>query len=153
MMANLPADILVELEQAVATCPPDRCARILSGIVQLLSGSRDRPQELLAGVVDGVLLRLTERVEAKALVQLSTALAELKVAPPETLQRLASHDGRVEDWRADRPLDRATFPVPSTSHAACGFPALRAPICFTPTLMGPILLGRLSARRVALCRR
>ena len=27
-------------------------------------------------------------------------------------------------------LDRATFPVPSTSHAACGFPALRAPICF-----------------------
>ncbi len=61
--------------------------------------------------------------------------------------------GRVEDWRADRPLDRATFPVPSTSHAACGFPALRAPICFTPTLMGPILLGRLSARRVALCRR
>ncbi|MCP1740824.1 uncharacterized protein (DUF2336 family) [Bradyrhizobium japonicum] len=47
---------------------------------------------MLAGVVDGVLLRLTERVEAKALVQLSTALAELKVAPPETLQRLASHD-------------------------------------------------------------
>jgi hypothetical protein len=61
--------------------------------------------------------------------------------------------GRVEDWRASRPFDRATFPVPSTSHAACGFPALRAPIRFTPTLMGPILLGQLSARRVALCRR
>src|SRR3981189_578800 len=44
--------------------------------------------------------------------------------------------GRVEGWRAGRPLDRATFPVPSTSHAACGFPALRAPICFTPTPMG-----------------
>src|SRR6266478_6129122 len=43
--------------------------------------------------------------------------------------------GRVEDWRAGRLLDRATFPVPSTSHAACGFPALRAPICFTPKLM------------------
>ena len=61
--------------------------------------------------------------------------------------------GRVEGWRAGRPLDRATFPVPSTSHAACGFPALRAPICFTPPLMGPILLGQLSARRVALDRR
>src|SRR4029434_10764425 len=61
--------------------------------------------------------------------------------------------GRVEVWPAGRPLDRATFPVPSTSHAACGFPALRAPICFPPTLMGPILLGRLSARRVALDRR
>jgi len=49
--------------------------------------------------------------------------------------------GRVEDWRAGRPLDRATFPVPSTSHAACGFPALRAPICFTPPLMGPSCWG------------
>src|SRR5258707_15814852 len=55
--------------------------------------------------------------------------------------------------RVSHYLDHATFPVPSTSHAACGFPALRAPICFTPTLMGPILLGRLSARRVALDRR
>ncbi len=92
MMANSPADILVELEEVAAACPPDRCARILSGIVRLLTGSRDRQQGLLAGVVDGVLLRLTERVETSALVQLSTALAELNVAPPETLRRLASHD-------------------------------------------------------------
>ncbi|MEY9569695.1 hypothetical protein ABH978_005534 [Bradyrhizobium ottawaense] len=92
MMANSPADILVELEDAVATCPLDRCARILEGILQLLTGSRDRPQELLASVVDGVLLRLTERVEASALIQLGAALAELKVAPPKTLQRLALHD-------------------------------------------------------------
>ena len=92
MMANSPADILVELEDAVATCPLDRCARILDGIVQLLTGSRDRSQELLAGVVDGVLLRLTDRVETRALVQLSATLAELKVPPAETLRRLASHD-------------------------------------------------------------
>jgi hypothetical protein len=58
--------------------------------------------------------------------------------------------GRVEDWRAGRSLDRATFPVPSTSHAACGFPALRAPIWFASSLMGPIRLGPLSVRRVAL---
>lgn len=92
MTANSPADILVELEEAVAACPLDRCARILSGIMLLLTGSGDRSQELLAGVVDGVLLRLTERVEVTALIQLSTTLADLKVAPPETLQRLASHD-------------------------------------------------------------
>lgn len=91
MMANSPADVLVELEDAVATCPLDRCARILSGIMQLLASSRDRPQELLATVVDGVLLRLTERVEASALIELSTALAELAVAPPKTVRRLASH--------------------------------------------------------------
>jgi uncharacterized protein (DUF2336 family) len=92
MMANSPADILVELQDAVATCPLDRCARILSGILQLLTGSRDRSQELLCGVVDGVLLRLTERVDTSALVQLGTTLADLKAAPAETLRRLAAHD-------------------------------------------------------------
>lgn len=91
MMANSPADILVELEDAVATCPPDRCTRILSGILQLLTSSGDRPQQLLASVTDGVLLRLTERVETSALIDLSTALAELEVAPPQTVRRLASH--------------------------------------------------------------
>jgi len=91
MMANSPADILVELEDAVASCPLDRCARILAGIVQLLTGSRHRRQELLANVVDGVLLRLTDRVDTSALIQLSTALAELNVAPPKTLLRLAAH--------------------------------------------------------------
>lgn len=92
MMANSPADILVELQEAVTTYPPDRCTRILEGIVQLLTGSRDRSLELLAGVVDGVLLRLTERVETGALIHLGTVLSGLKVAPSQTLQRLASHD-------------------------------------------------------------
>src|SRR5215470_7619615 len=58
--------------------------------------------------------------------------------------------GRVEDWRAGLGRCRATSPVPSTSNAACGFPALRSPICFTSRLIGPILPGRLSACRVAL---
>ena len=57
---------------------------------------------------------------------------------------------RVEDWRAGLGRGRATFPAPSTSNAACGFPALRSPICFMSRLMGPILPGRLSACRVAL---
>jgi hypothetical protein len=92
MMANSPADILVELEDAVASCPRERCARILDGIVHLLAGSHDRPQKLLTGLVDGVLLRLTERVEANELIRLSAALAPLSVAPRETLLRLALHD-------------------------------------------------------------
>ncbi|MCG2666136.1 DUF2336 domain-containing protein [Bradyrhizobium sp. GCM10023182] len=92
MMANSPADILVELEEAVAVCPPDRCARILSGIVRLLASGRDRPQELLVNVVDSVLLRLAGRVAPAALAELSEALAGLDIAPQATLRHLASHD-------------------------------------------------------------
>ena len=75
--------------------------------------------------------------------------------------------GRVEDWRAG--LGRSLFPLlarpfvcecpsisavprfqpPPRRNAACGFPALRAPICFASRLMGPITLGQLSARCVA----
>lgn len=58
--------------------------------------------------------------------------------------------GRVEDRRADRPLDRATFPLPFTSHQHADFPQCAPSICFTPRLMGPIPLGQLSVRRVAL---
>src|SRR5215510_172822 len=36
------------------------------------------------------------------------------------------------------------FPAPATSHAACGFPALRAPAHFSPRVMKPIVLERLS---------
>ncbi|WP_025035946.1 DUF2336 domain-containing protein [Bradyrhizobium sp. DOA9] len=91
MTANSPADNLVELENAAATCPLDRCARIISGILQLLTSSRDRSQELLAVVADGVLLRLIERVEASTLIDVSVTLAELEAAPPKTVRRLASH--------------------------------------------------------------
>lgn len=92
MMANSPAGILAELEEAVATFPPERCARILSGIVHLLGSCRDKPQELLVNVVDGVLLRLTGRVAPAALTELSEALAGLNVAPQDTLRHLASHE-------------------------------------------------------------
>lgn len=78
--------------------------------------------------------------------------AGIKVSDEEmaalNILRNEFHGGRVEDWRAGRPCDRAAFPAPSTSHAACGFPALRAPICFTPRLI-PIMPGPLSVRRVA----
>src|SRR3569832_2722295 len=91
MLANSPAHILVELEEAVAACPPERCSRILSGIARLLAASSDRPQERLVNVVDDVLLRLTGRVADDALVQLSEELAELQVAPQQAVRYLAAH--------------------------------------------------------------
>ena len=36
------------------------------------------------------------------------------------------------------------FPVPATSHPACGFPALGAPVCFVPRVMWPIVRAWLS---------
>jgi hypothetical protein len=40
------------------------------------------------------------------------------------------------------------FPAPATSHPACGFPALGAPVCLVSRVMGPIVLGRLSHRTI-----
>jgi hypothetical protein len=42
---------------------------------------------------------------------------------------------------------RPRFQPPPRRDATCGFPALRAPICFMPRLMGPILPGQLSVCR------
>ena len=53
-----------------------------------------------------------------------------------------SDEGRVGDWRGGL---AAPSPVPASSNAACGFPALRFPACFTPRVMGPIVLEQLSA--------
>ena len=44
------------------------------------------------------------------------------------------------------PATMVTFPAPATSNAACGFPALRFPVCFVPGVMGPIVPGVLSAQ-------
>jgi len=39
----------------------------------------------------------------------------------------------------------ATFPALAASNGACGFPALRFPVRFVSRVMGPIMLGALSA--------
>src|SRR5215831_9044878 len=83
--------------------------------------------------------------------------AAVSIVPPKS---------RVGDWRAGlgrslcslfpRPFgcevsqhrDHATFPVPATSNAMGGFPALRSPVCFASRVMRPILLVRLSVESV-----
>src|SRR5215475_6086257 len=93
----------------------------------------------------------------------------LKVSSGPEGFHLGAVSGRVEDWRAglgrslfspflallrvSHYLDRATFPAPATSNAACGFPALRSPVCFTSKVMGPIVLERLSALATEPCSR
>jgi hypothetical protein len=91
MKAVSPADIIVELENAIAVCSPERCARMLWRTVELLVAGNDRLQALHISVLDDVLVRLTERIAPDALVQLSTTFAELRVGPKGTLRRLALH--------------------------------------------------------------
>src|SRR5271166_2086613 len=70
--------------------------------------------------------------------------------------------GRVEDWRGIPKVEPSRcspfplgvpqlssqtvnpFPAPATSHPACRFPALGAPVCLVPRVMWLIVLGRLS---------
>jgi uncharacterized protein (DUF2336 family) len=92
MGAILPADIVAGLESAVAVASLERRAQMLRQVADLMVAGRDRLQELQISVLDDVLVRLTERIEPSALVQLSAALAQLRTAPIETLRRLASHE-------------------------------------------------------------
>src|SRR5271167_449621 len=58
--------------------------------------------------------------------------------------------GSLFRLRVSHHLGHATFPAPASSNAACGFLALRSPVCFAPRIMGPILPERLSALVVPL---
>ena len=48
--------------------------------------------------------------------------------------------GSLFRLRVSHHLGRATFPAPASSNAACGFPALRSPVCFASRIMGPLSL-------------
>ena len=49
--------------------------------------------------------------------------------------------GSLFRLRVSHHLGRATFSAPASSNAACGFPALRSPVCFASRLMRPIPAG------------
>lgn len=92
MRAISPADIVLELEDAISACSAERCVRMLWQITDLLVASRDRLAERHVSLLDDLLVRLTGRIAADALAQLSVILSELKMAPRETVRRLAVHE-------------------------------------------------------------
>ncbi len=92
MTAFSAADLIIELDDAIATSSSERCARMLSRTAEMLVAGNDRLQEMQISVLDDVLVRLTGRAAPSALVQLSTTLAELRSGPRETLRQLASCD-------------------------------------------------------------
>jgi len=90
MTAISAAEIIIELDDTIATSSSERCARMLWRIAGLLVAGNDRLHEVQVGVLDDVLIRLIDRMAPETLVELSTRLAELRRGPRQTLQRLAS---------------------------------------------------------------
>ena len=96
-------------------------------------------------------LRAAAEARDSYIAELENAWRSPKAEPPPSpLPGESPRDAYVRELslfrlRVSHHLGRATFPAPASSNAACGFPALRSPVCFASRLMGPILPERLSA--------
>jgi uncharacterized protein (DUF2336 family) len=92
MIVSSSEELTAELEAAVGDGSPTRRARILHQVVALFLAEAHRLTHSQLSVFDEVLMCLLHRVEARALAELSTALADVAPAPPETMRRLAHHE-------------------------------------------------------------
>ncbi|OSI80166.1 DUF2336 domain-containing protein [Bradyrhizobium canariense] len=90
MRAPSAADLITELDAAIAKSSSERCARMLWRTTELLADGNHQLQELQVGLLDDVLIRLARRIAPRTLAEFSTTLAELGTAPMKTLRRLAS---------------------------------------------------------------
>lgn len=84
--------LIIELEDAVKGGSSERRVQMLRQVTDLFLSGGDRLNQQQIDVFDDVLVRLIERIEAKALARLSTTLAEVSAAPPEAVRRLAYHE-------------------------------------------------------------
>jgi uncharacterized protein (DUF2336 family) len=84
--------LLAELEVAVKTGTPQKRVETLRRVTNLFLDESNRLNEEQIGVFDDVLVHLIQRIESKALVQLSTTLAPIDNAPTGVIRRLSNHD-------------------------------------------------------------
>ena len=92
MNAPSSAELTAELEAAISDGSASRRAHILRRVAELFLAEAHRLTLSQLSVFDEVLICLSHRVEARALAELSAALADVTPAPPETMRRLARHD-------------------------------------------------------------
>jgi uncharacterized protein (DUF2336 family) len=83
---------MAELEVAVKNGSPEKRVDTLRRIANLFLDESARLDERQIGVFDDVMVHLMERIEAKALAQLSSDLAPVDNAPLEVVRRLSRHD-------------------------------------------------------------
>ena len=84
--------LIVELEEAISSGSSERRVETLRRATDLFLHDADRLNEAQIGVFDDVLLHLIQRVEEKALAQLSARLAPVDNAPAAVIRRLAHSD-------------------------------------------------------------
>jgi uncharacterized protein (DUF2336 family) len=84
--------LLAELEAAVKTGAPEKRVDTLRRVTSLFLDESNRLNEQQIGVFDDVLVHLIQRIESKALVELSKNLAPIDNAPIEVIRRLSRHD-------------------------------------------------------------
>src|SRR5262245_33113031 len=85
------AALFSELEAAVSGGSSERRVNMLRQVTDLFLSDADRLNENQIHVFDYVLVKLIDRVEARALAQLSMRLSVVDAAPTESIRQLAYH--------------------------------------------------------------
>jgi uncharacterized protein (DUF2336 family) len=86
------ASLIDDLEAAIQSGSNDKRAATLRRVTDLFLASADLLSNQQIGVFDDVLGHLVQRIESKALAELSGRLAPVENAPKEVMRRLARHD-------------------------------------------------------------
>jgi len=84
--------LISELEETIRSGSRDKRVDSLRKITSLFLAEADRLNDKQVNVFDDVLCHLIEKIETRALAELSQQLAPIQNAPNEALHRLARHD-------------------------------------------------------------
>jgi uncharacterized protein (DUF2336 family) len=91
-MADPAISLIDELEDALKGGSADRRIKTLRHLTDLFLRGADRLNDEQIGVFDAALVQLAQRIETKALIELSTRLAPIDNAPSEMIRSLARND-------------------------------------------------------------
>jgi uncharacterized protein (DUF2336 family) len=91
-LMGVAASLIGELETAVSGHSADKRVETLRRVTDLLLSDVNQLNEEQIAVFDDVLVHLIQRIESKALAELSTRIAPIDHAPIEVVKRLARHD-------------------------------------------------------------
>lgn len=91
-MKNHNQEWVSEIEQSIHSGSREKRVESLRKITNLFLSSADRYNDEQIDVFDNVLCRLAEKIETRALAELSQRLAPIGNAPNEVIQRLARND-------------------------------------------------------------